>query len=40
MKKKTKETINKKKLNDENVEIAKLIAKVRDKYTCQHCGKK
>lgn len=39
-KKKTKETIDKKKLNDENVEIAKLIAKVRDKYTCQHCGKK
>lgn len=40
MKKKTKEKIDKKKLNDENVEIAKLIAKVRDKYTCQHCGKK
>lgn len=30
---------NKKKLNDENVEIAKLIAKARDKYTCQHCWK-
>ena len=30
---------NKKKLNDENVELAKLIAKVRDKYTCQHCWK-
>ena len=40
MGKKTKEKIDKKKLNDENVEIAKLIAKVRDKYTCQHCGKK
>jgi 5-methylcytosine-specific restriction endonuclease McrA len=40
MGKKTKEKIDKKKLNDENVEIAKLIAKVRDKYTCQHCGEK
>lgn len=28
---------NKKKLNKENVEIAKLIAKKRDNYTCQHC---
>lgn len=40
MRKKTKApTINKRKLNDENVEIAKLIAKTRDKYVCQHCGK-
>ena len=39
-KKKKKETINKKKLNDENIEIAKLIAKVRDNYTCRRCGKK
>ena len=30
---------NKKKLNNENVEIAKLIAKARDKYICQHCWK-
>ena len=37
--KKTKQQISKKKLNDENVELAKLIAKVRDKYTCQHCWK-
>lgn len=39
-KKKKKEPINKKKLNDENIEIAKLIAKTRDKYTCCRCGKK
>jgi hypothetical protein len=32
-----KPKINKKKLNDENVQLAKLIAKKRDKYTCQHC---
>lgn len=38
-KKAKKPKIDKKKLNDENVEIAKLIAKVRDKYTCQHCWK-
>jgi len=36
-KKAKKPKIDKKKLNDENVEIAKLIAKVRDHYTCQHC---
>ena len=34
-----KPKINKKKLNDENVEMAKLIAKKRDKYICQHCWK-
>lgn len=34
-----KTTINKRKLNDENVELAKLIAKARDNYTCQHCWK-
>lgn len=40
MRKKSKsQSISKKKLNDENVEIAKLIAKERDKYTCQHCWK-
>lgn len=33
------EKINKRKLNDENIELAKLIAKARDKYTCQHCWK-
>lgn len=37
---KKKEPISKKKLMDENIEIAKLIAKTRDKYTCQHCGKR
>ena len=37
--KKTQDKISKKKLSDENVELAKLIAKVRDKYTCQHCWK-
>ena len=36
-KKVKKEKISKKKLMDENIEIAKLIAKTRDKYTCQHC---
>lgn len=40
MKKKPKlQSISKKKLNDENVELAKLIAKERDRYVCQHCGK-
>ena len=39
-KKKKKEPISKRKLNDENIEIAKLIAKTRDKYTCQKCWKK
>ena len=38
-KKSKKPKINKKKLNDENVELAKLIAKKRDHYTCQHCWK-
>jgi len=37
---KKKEAVSKKKVMDENIEIAKLIAKTRDKYTCQHCGVK
>ena len=39
MKKSKAPQINKKKLNDENVELAKLIAKKRDHYICQHCWK-
>lgn len=39
MEKAKQKWISKKKLNDENIELAKLIAKTRDRYTCQHCWK-